>query len=310
MKSGGAIERWVTKLVAKPLVFGVSKLLLAIDALRKTHQRLYELILIVLVSYPAYYLWKAYGPHLPGDQADHTLYQIFHFLAIGGVAFVFGVVLKAVLPWFLYLPYAAEMRALGLLRISTDNGSTLRLVNAYIGGHDVSTPVKIICISGKHLFREPRGEDRDAPFNALAHQGKLDVVMPIASPTNPTILSRHESYDDGFRTAAYPKLGDLVNEVQISQDFLRGLKNTVTSHDILCFWRVVIFSHVCLVQNYFPNTDGRDSDWAPTFVFENGAESSYSYYKTFSTMFNLVKRHNRIPPAAPSPQDVPSHSTP
>jgi hypothetical protein len=198
------------------------------------------------------------------------------------------------MPWFLYLPYAAEMRALGLLRISTDNGSSLRLVSAYLKSHSSTEKVKIICISGKHLFREPRGEQKEAPFSVLARQGKLDVVMPVAKPTNATILSRHESYDPNFRVSAYPDLSTLVDEVQASRRFLEKFGNSVTEHDILCFWRVIILSHVCLVQNYFPNTDGRDSDWAPTFVFERSEESTYSYYNTFSTMFDLVKRHNRI----------------
>jgi hypothetical protein len=48
-------------------------------------------------------------------------------------------------------------------------------------------------------------------------------------------------------------------------------------------------SHVCIVQNYFPNHAGGDSDAAPVFVFENSDDSPNGYYRTFSTMFDLIK---------------------
>jgi hypothetical protein len=293
LKQSG-FERYLAKIVSKPLVLA-SRLLLLVDIVRKKQPIFYHLAVVLLVSIPTAQLWQTYGPSVADEHANELLYQGYHYIAVSLIAFVVSVLLIAILPWFLYLPYAAEMRALGLLRISTDNGGTLKLIESYIRHHEKTEKIKIICISGKNLFREPRGEDA-APFLELARKGMLDVVMPVANATNPTIASRYETYEPAFRDAVYPAINTLVEEVATSREFLVRNKNTITEHDILCFWRVVILSNVCLVQNYFPNAKGKDSDWAPTFVFERIEDpGGHSYYKTFDKMFELAKKHKGKP---------------
>jgi hypothetical protein len=269
------------------------RLLLWLDKFRRSHPRWVDVGVIAIVSLPAYLLWaRVIRAGLLPANVDHVLYQIFHFLFSLATAFVAAVVLKATLPWILYLPYAAEMRALGLLRISTEEGAVLRLVEHHLRLHNKDEIIRVICISGRRLIREPRPPAEIAPLFDAAVKGGLDVVIPLADAHNPTIGSRYDTYSVQYRDGVYPTLNTLVEEVAASRDFLMRHNNVVTQHDALCTWRMVVFSHACIVQNYFPNRMGRDSDTAPVFVFEKN-DSANSYYETFTTMFNLIKRYPR-----------------
>ncbi len=107
-------------------------------------------------------------------------------------------------------------------------------------------------------------------------------------PDNPTISSRYGTYKERIQKSNYPSNADLVREIDISKDLLKGnVENKVFVHDELCMWRVVILSEHCLVQNYFPNHSGCQSDASPVFVFEKEEKFSHSYYETFQQMFQL-----------------------
>jgi hypothetical protein len=287
---------WAERLTSWLVGFVIQRfcrLLLWLDRFRRTNPRWVDVGVIAIVSPPAYFLWARVIPtNLLPASVDHILYPVFHFIVSLSTAFVAAVVLKATLPWILYLPYAAEMRALGLLRISTEEGAVLRLVEHHLSLHDESKTIRMICISGRYLIREPRPPAKTAPLFEVAVKGKLDVVIPQADVRNPTVDSRYGTYSDEYRDGVYPTPDTLVEEVAASRDFLMRHANVVTQHDALCTWRMVVFSHACIVQNYFPNRMGRDSDTAPVFVFENN-DSPNSYYATFTTMFDLIKRYPR-----------------
>ena len=190
------------------------RILLWLDTFRRRHPRWVDTAVIAIVSPPAYYLWAhVIREDLLPATVDHVLYQVFHFVFSLSTAFVAAVLLKAVFPWILYLPYAAEMRALGLLRISTEEGAVLRLVEQHFALHDKKQTVRIICISGRHLIREPRAPAQTAPLFDAGVDGKLDVVMPQADVHNPTIESRYGTYNNEYKDGVYPKLDTLVEEV-------------------------------------------------------------------------------------------------
>lgn len=286
-----SLQRAIARLIAYPFL-AVGKALFFIDSFHKRFPTLYHFALVILVTPIAFLAWtKAVPADLFREQLGHVFYQAFHFIAAGVTAFVFSVLLSAVLPLFLYLPYAAEMRTMGLLRIATGDGQFQRFLEIFLKQHDGNKSVKVLCISGRHLFREPRAPLSKAPLAGLARQAKLDVVMPVATSSNPTVISRYESYDSQYRQGVYPRVDDLLREISLGKEYLDAFGNSVVQHNILCTWRVVILSNVCLVQNYFPNNQGEDSDKAPVFVFENSPECTHSYYLTFSTMFDLVKKH-------------------
>ncbi len=128
--------------------------------------------------------------------------------------------------------------------------------------------------------------------------------MPVSDTATATIDARYHSYNEDFRRAVYPSPEELVREVDISKSFLRTIPgNRITEHNILCMWRVILLDDYCIVQNYFPQTPGghRHSDDAPVFVFEKSTECSFSYYKSFETMFDLIKTYTNLHPPIEAP---------
>jgi hypothetical protein len=123
--------------------------------------------------------------------------------------------------------------------------------------------------------------------------------MPVSDWQNQTVAARYDTYSNRFRVEtgiATPE--DFLQEMDLGKEYLVEKKNKLWEHSVLCMWRVVLFDKHCIVQNYFPNPYGEYSFAAPTFVFARyvGAlqkEEEYSYYGTFSKMFELIRDGSR-----------------
>jgi hypothetical protein len=258
---------------------------------RKTHPQAFHYLIILLSFGASIYLWRYIPPLFPGLTAESTLTHALYLFLHGLCSFVFTVVMtvffSALLPLLSYTPHAIEMRKLGLVRCATRHSDIDRLVREISSKEPQSSLIRVICISGRHLFREDEGE-KPPPLLNWANSGRLDVVMPATGAHNPTISARWDGYADDFRQANYPTIDILEREVAESRSFLLSKGNKVASHQHLCFWQVVLFSEQCVVQSYFPNSSGRGVNRAPVFLFEKGDEP-HSYYSTFDMMFELAK---------------------
>lgn len=204
------------------------------------------------------------------------------------------IVINAILPLAAYIPHAVAMRSMGLLEARVRKGSTRNFadqcVRRYLRYHNDGEPIRIICISGRDLFVD-YSADFQAPLRAFAEKGHLHVLFPRSDPSNSTVMERYATYSDAFRASNYPTIEDLVLEIKRSKDFLtRNGDNKAWEHDVLCMWRVVLLSDHCIVQNYFPNRSGCNSDMSPIFVFEKEADCIFSYYDTFEQMFTLLSK--------------------
>ena len=203
-------------------------------------------------------------------------------------------ILGALVPLLLYVPSAVSLRAMGLIEARADRNrhadSMSKALNRYLKFHDDRERIRVICISGKDLFVRYSGEDNFAPLHSFAKVGKLDVLLPASDEKSTTILERYKTYSLDFKKSAYPKITDLITEIEASKNFLRLHQNNVTEHSAICMWRVVLTSRHCIVQNYFPNRTGCHSNTSPVFVFSNEESAAFSYYSTFDYMFTLLTK--------------------
>jgi hypothetical protein len=198
---------------------------------------------------------------------------------------IVGFVLKfllfeGLLPLLAYLPKTIANRTLGFEAVAVEEDASLSITARYAKEHHGDEKVKVLCISGRHLFG-PEATPAGAfpPLKELASLGKLEVIMPISDGSNKTIAERFSTYGSGGESIGVPTLKDLITEVERGKDVLRKNRgNILLEHDILCMWRVVLFPRICIVQNYFPNAQGEASYKAPTLVFEriDGEPNCYS----------------------------------
>jgi hypothetical protein len=194
------------------------------------------------------------------------------------------------------VPKTIAMKEMGLVDVSIDEINSIKLAKKYSAFHNPQNKVKAICISGRHLFREsptPAG-GLAAPLHDLANEGKLEVLMPISSSSNPTVISRFATYSDVYKAeCGFITVDDFVKEIDRGKKFLRvNHHNIIHEHDALCMWRAIIYDNHCIIQNYFPNSTGDHSYRAPTFVFAKKTSSDnqqlFTYYDTFCKMFDLL----------------------
>lgn len=207
--------------------------------------------------------------------------------------------LNGVLPTLEYARQSIAMRTMGLERIIVDDDKYSEIVTGYMKRHEATREcprIRVICISGHFLFRAstmPNG--KPAPLHEAARNGLLDIIMPEGVASNPTIEARFGTYTDAFKEQSNLKeVTDLLQDVEHGKAFLRKFSgNIISEHSMLCMWRVVLFSQHCIVQSYFPNSEGHESYTAPVFVFRK-TDSAFSYYSVFEEMFKMVKRHGSV----------------
>lgn len=223
----------------------------------------------------------------------------------GIISLLLGILLtqpiaRALLPMLTILPMAIATKNLGLMYVSTNYNECHRFFLKACSEHDSREKVRVICISGRYLFRELRlpGDDGiSLPLHDLASKGQLEVVMPQSDPQNPTIKERYKTYSNDFLIANGVQTMDrFINfEIEAGKDFLLSHNNEVYEHNILCMWRVIIFSEHCLVQNYFPNVSKAESFRAPMFMYSRRVDGSEpnSYYDMYVTMFDLIKNSSK-----------------
>lgn len=206
---------------------------------------------------------------------------------VGGIVYL---LIRSVIPFFLIGQRAIATYTMGLVAASVAPKAIHDFLAWYLshGNHPAAERIRIICISGESLFG---AEDTEGTrlLRDWSSRGRLDVIMPVSTASNPTISERYDRYSKKVKAERYPHVEDLVREIDKGKLYLRKTGNTVTEHNILCMWRVVILQNFCLVQNYYPNICGKTSDFAPTFVYQNTGNDSY--YQTYLEMFDLIKKH-------------------
>jgi hypothetical protein len=237
------------------------------------------------------------------EQTAEVYSGLIHISVGAALGTIGSLVLGVVLPFVFIAQRAIAMETMGLDWASID-GDMHDQLRWYLGFHPDQERIKVLCISGRSLFRETL-DGTDPPLTKWAKDGRLDVIAPISSASNPTVMERFETYSGDFRSLHYPNgVSDLVHEIEVGKGFLRAFpRNTLEEHDILCMWRVVILKDHCLVQSYFPNSDGDESDHAPLFVYQQGSVDSY--YETYLKMFEFLYKHHKRPTEPVRDHDVP-----
>jgi hypothetical protein len=231
-----------------------------------------------------------YVPELP--QPVPAVLQAVVGVVAGGVL---SAVSRFVVIGTLYVPQVLGMNALGLVLARMRLGDSRPLTAQLAKTQGATERVKVICISGRELFRKP-----ESPLYNLAMAGRLDVVMPRSSSASPTILARYNTYTKDVKNAEYPDVDTLVKEIAISKRFLVSHGNRVFEHDCLCIWRVTLFNDYCMVQCYVPNTAGANSFNSPCLVYRkhsvvtDGVVNSAGYYDTYNAMFNLLLERSEV----------------
>jgi hypothetical protein len=255
--------------------------------------------------------WKPTG-FLSAANATRALLSI-----VSGLIFTQPIA-RGLLPLLTILPQAIAMKNLGLLFVTTNYNECAKLFLKASSEHASGEKVKVICISGRYLFRElrlPGDSGIELPLHDLAMKGQLEVIMPVSDSNNPTINSRYETYSRDFIIAnGVPTIERFIDfEIEAGKDFLLEGRNEVYEHNILCMWRVIIFSEHCLVQNYFPNVKKAESFRAPMFMYSKRVDGSepHSYYEMYLAMFDLVKanstrRTRQQTTAGPTPPQTPT----
>lgn len=268
------------------------------ERLRRSNDRLFRLAVgLVLGLFTHFCLPKICIPAtaISPDLANvlNTVAKICGSLLVG----VFGTdfIVRGLCPSLFFVPQAISMHSMGLLYVTTDPSECHKYMEECVAAHDSALPVKVICISGRHLFREPTydcgGEIKNTPLHSLAKEGKLEVIMPKAQATNPTIKYRYGTYTSDYKTThGIKNMTQFLTEIKNGRSFLKESRNRMFEHDILCMWRVIILSQHCIIQNYFPNRSGTHSYLSPCFVYRKTDSASNGYYDTYSDMFEMIKK--------------------
>lgn len=238
--------------------------------------------------------WKNWGLE------SHVSYSTFHTIVQAGLeSGLILIVINGVLPLLIYIPHAVAMRSMGLIEAKASGSGRRKLVlsclTRYLKYHNDNEPIRVICISGHDLItRYENGYS--APLKPYAEKGLLHVLFPSSDPHNPTISARYATYKPEYRRSNYPAIEKLIQEIDFTKALLREHKdNRIFEHHELCMWRVILLSDHCIVQNYFPNHSGCQSDTSPIFVFEKAVDCAYSYYGTFDQMFKLLSEVQQAP---------------
>jgi hypothetical protein len=211
------------------------------------------------------------------------------------VGFVINACIRGAMPLLFFSPNAIALRSLGVWEAHGSKRDPLNVMKKFISKNPENSRVKVICISGKHLFNEfMTPEGTQSPLWQKAKNGLLDVVMPISKPENATIAFRHKTYSDDYKVQEkITTVQAFVEQINHGKGWLRSRsENIIYEHDILCMWRVLILDEYCLVQNYFPNPHKGHSFESPLLVFKKVSDEQKlsSYYYTFTEMFNLIAK--------------------
>lgn len=261
----------------------------ALNSFRKNHPKTFHAIVWPFAFVSAFLIWLKTGDWMlgilgldPNAPAAEIAVLAIHELLVTFLTVIFVNSVIALVP---FAHRSMAMKALGIIMASVTRGEFSGLLESYVSDQPRTESIRVICISGAGLFgNETSG--RDLPLRDWAQTGRLEVIMPVSSPDNPTVKQRWAQYSASTKRDSYPTVGTLVDEINEGKKFLRAHGNRVIEHHILCMWRVVLLHNYCFVQNYFPNLDGSLSNHAPTFVYVD--EGNFSYYQTFSEMFRLV----------------------
>jgi hypothetical protein len=239
------------------------------------------------------------GRHFSSNERDPGTIIAKFIVALLAGFLVNRFLLNGLIPCLSYARLSIALRTLGLDGVSIESAHYDELVKKYLKQHEGNLPIRIICISGRRLFQlPPRPGEEPSPLYDCALRGMLDVLMPESNPENPTVKARFDTYSDAVKASSgLRQIDDLIREMEAGKRLLALRLNVISQHKILCFWRLVIFSHHCIVQSYFPNEEGSESHHAPVFVFAKSTITG-AYYQTFLSMFNQIKKYTTEAPSA------------
>ncbi|MEP6652072.1 MAG: hypothetical protein ABJA82_01870 [Myxococcales bacterium] len=277
------------------------------DGIRRTREHLFSLLVTVPCSVVAAYLPdyvqftdKVHFFGLTVVRDFHHQHAVYWLIVVSAIAYILERIVGGIaFPALSYLPWAVGTKALGFEAVTRNPDVALAwttmLVNAACENRK---RVRVICVGGKHLWSvAPVGVHSvsSAPLQAAREKGLVDAVMPTSDPNNPTVHQRFKTYSDAYKTQAnFRTCSDLVSEMDDNKrTLLRSPGNTLVEHNILCMWRVVLTDEYCIVQNYFPNTEGSDSYKAPMFLFRKREPHKKTvkidtYYDVFENMFRMI----------------------
>ena len=288
-------SKWLLHVWVSRWLFGwIFSGLAALEDLRIRYESLYRVFEFSAVALFGWLSWHKLNAvfEVPPARFEQVFIAL-HFALSILVGLFLSVFFRGFLPFLYYAPHAVAMRTMGLVSASTAPGAGQKELRKYVSLQPQDARVRVICISGRYLFRESRIAGKDPPLLSAAERGLVDVVMPRADLNNQTIRERFNTYLPGHRKSLYPHgIDGLVREIEEGQTYLKEVNasNSVVEHDMLCMWRVIVLPTHCIIQNYFPNTTGDESDNAPVFVFQNLGAHSYSYYRSFELMFEMLER--------------------
>jgi hypothetical protein len=274
---------------------------------RETYPAWFKVILAIIISPLVIYLVISLTKVLGIDQFQDPPWWPLPYWGSSAVVtkVILSIILSTILievlgrgifPFLFYGPQALAMRSVGLWYVTEDPEESWQIIQKGMKQHDSNQTIRVICISGRHLFREESmnlpSRARKSPLHTAASGGNLEVIMPKSELSNQTITSRYATYSPTYKRENNILTVDaFIDEINLGKAFLRNNGNTVQEHNILCMWRVIIFSKMCIVQNYFPNPRGEHSFLAPIMVFRKPDKPTpwIQYYDTFCEMFRLVK---------------------
>lgn len=279
------------------------------EAIRRKSPWLLGLFSSFIAWVPLLYIIKKWGiDEIPNPSWWGTLKPyiqcstLIKFGLSAGISTIFAAVfVRGLFPLLFYVPQSIAMRGLGLAYISGEHEESWKQINKALDAHKSNEKIRVICIRGEYLFAkavDPHG--KISPLHQAAQDGKLEVIMPVSLESNPTVSNRYSCLSSDYKKRNQIRtIEAYVRSIGQNKEFLRDFSNVYYEHNILCMWRVILFSDQCVVQNYFPCPPGEHSYLAPTFIFNKATEypNQISYYSTFSEMFDLIKKNcARLPP--------------
>ena len=293
------------------LIHWIFRFVRYLDSCRRTKPRRWNIVVTILFAATAV-IFRKYVHLAPDTRAILHLDQLrplpdVHWLAVP-VTLTLCSTLTAlffsafIFPLLAYLPFTIANKDLGIVAASMDARVVVSWMEEAARRTIASSGerIKVVCLTGKHLWQTPPSGSEVAPLAIAASAGKLDVIAPRLDPAHPTVRARFATYTSDFKDEqGIHSEADLVREMNESRANLlsKSSANTITEHGILCMWRIVLTKEFCIVQSYFPNHGGSDSFKAPAFFYRNvnagngqGSPRIDSLYDTYAHMVELVRR--------------------
>ena len=203
------------------------------------------------------------------------------------------VFVRGLFPLLTYVPEAAAMKSLGLVRVATGEHGWSSLTKTSSRAEDIDT-INVVCITGKYLFREermPTGEH--TPLHEIAKDEKINVIalMPKSDTTHPLVRARWDSYPEVWREShGIATIEEYVHQIDKGKEWLLARPgNKVYEFESFCGWRLVKYADEVIVQPYFPNFQKGWSFASPAVVYERTSDATVSFYHVYDDIIRNLQ---------------------